>query len=153
MNFFSEDGHISQYGFEKIINGTASELERLEFSEHIDFCQKCFDRYLEDVENNELIPCKSVKGEILSKIKKNKNTHSTYSTHSYLRFAVAASFTMALWFSGAFNTSWAQKNTYNQDIFDRKSEKIVEISDDFFNNVNSFLNFDNLKGEIINGKK
>jgi hypothetical protein len=150
VDFFNEDGHISQFGFEKIIKGTASELERLEFSEHIDFCEKCFNKYLEEVEKNELIPYKSVKQEVFAKtVGKKKKIQ----VDRYFRFAVAASFTMVLWFSGAFNASWAQRDVYNQDVFDRKSEKIVKISDDFFSDVNKFFDFDNLKGEIINGKK
>ena len=45
MENFDPNGHISQYGLNKLIHDDTTELERLEFSEHLSFCPQCFAAY------------------------------------------------------------------------------------------------------------
>lgn len=45
MECFRSDGHLSDEGLQALLAGELSELERLELSEHLDFCGDCLNRY------------------------------------------------------------------------------------------------------------
>lgn len=42
---FDKSGHITVRGFDTLVTGKAGELTRLELAEHLDWCDRCVDRY------------------------------------------------------------------------------------------------------------
>ena len=56
MENFNTMGHISPHGFDKLIHGDTTDLERLEFAEHLDFCESCFETYINTLDNVSLYP-------------------------------------------------------------------------------------------------
>ncbi len=55
MDFFSEDGHLTNAGLRALTEETAAELARLEISEHLAYCTPCADRYVHLLEEGPLL--------------------------------------------------------------------------------------------------
>ncbi len=69
MELFHNDGHLSDEGLHAILEGSLSELENLEASEHLGYCVPCLERYLSVLEAGELMqPETPLKDSILRRI-------------------------------------------------------------------------------------
>lgn len=101
VEYFDNDGHLTQQGLQKLIEGEENELTRLEVAEHLSFCDCCIERYALMLEEATLIePVQSVSESVMSKIKRKA---ARIFLNRYGTMTVAACFTMTLWFSGVFN--------------------------------------------------
>lgn len=104
IEYFDDGGHLTDEALHQLIDGEDDELKRLEISEHLSFCDICIERYTLMLEKATLIePMQSVADSVIAKIKK-KAARIFFS--QYATMAVAACFTMTLWFTGIFNIDY-----------------------------------------------
>ncbi len=95
---FEHNTHISNYGFNSLISGTASEMQRLEMAEHLSFCDECTDKYVEMLTNDKLMNTKvSVKKNVMQRIH-----GKIYKAliNKYTIYASAACIAFMMWTSG-----------------------------------------------------
>ena len=55
MTIFHKNGHITAEGFFLLVTEKADEMQRLELSEHLSFCDECLEQYLKEVEKITLL--------------------------------------------------------------------------------------------------
>jgi hypothetical protein len=55
MELFNKNGHLTTYAINKLILGEASEMQRLEISEHLSYCNECMNLYLSALTQDVLI--------------------------------------------------------------------------------------------------
>ena len=98
MELFHEDGHLTQEGMKAIIEGTLDEMQDLEASEHLSFCDSCLVEYLSVLEETQLLaPAVPIAETVMSKIRK-KAVRILF--NKYTTVAVAAGLVVAMWSSG-----------------------------------------------------
>lgn len=98
--FDDNTGCLTDPALDGLIAGSLEELQRLEVSEHLSFCDQCLDRYTARLTPDVLIePSELMKPSILSALRK-KAAKAFVSR--YFHMAVAASLTLVLWGSGVF---------------------------------------------------
>ena len=122
MTIFHRNGHITAEGFFLLVTEKADELQRLELSEHLSFCDECLEKYLKEVEKITLLePEEKIAKRVIKQVK-----HKT----AFLvqkRFGtavVAACISMLLWSSGAFSYETMLQQT---DTVARLGEGIEKI--------------------------
>lgn len=98
--FDDNTGCLTDPALDGLIAGSLEELQRLEVSEHLSFCDRCLDRYTARLTPDVLIePSELMKPSILSALR--KKTAKAFVSR-YFHMAVAASLTLVLWGSGVF---------------------------------------------------
>jgi len=55
MTIFNQNGHITAEGFFLLVTEKADEMQRLELSEHLSFCDRCLEQYLVEMEKITLL--------------------------------------------------------------------------------------------------
>lgn len=128
MDYFNDSGHLTDYAFKKLVDGEDDELKRLEISEHLDFCDRCIERYMEVLTESTLLsPSIAVSKQVMPKIKASKRNKLI---NKYATAAIAASFAMVLWSYGAFNIDYERSN----DFIKKTNTLITEKTEDFNKN-------------------
>ncbi len=104
MEIFCENGHLTNYGFQALIEGRADEQARLEISEHLDYCTDCMEQYLIRLEQITLLEPPS-----------SKHVHTLTAKQSvravmrkYAMVGVAACFAASLYFFTPFASQTPQ---------------------------------------------
>ena len=123
MAIFHENGHITAEGFFLLVTEKADEMQRLELSEHLSFCDRCLEQYLIEMEKITLLETEeSIAKRVIKKVK-----HKTaFLVQKRFGTAVAAAcIAMILWTSGAFSwTTMAQQ----YDTVERFEEELERFS-------------------------
>lgn len=148
-DIFNDSGHITDYGFELLINGEPTELERLEIAEHLDYCDLCVAEYTKKLENITLLtPVNSVSESVFKQIR-NKAVKVFFSR--YTMVGIAACMTMIMWVSGVFDISSIEYNNYNKQNVQLRVNRIVNRSNTIFNNMTKSVNefFDELTNREV----
>ena len=149
---FDDDGHITDDGLRLLISGEADELSQLELSEHLDFCDRCVDRYC--IALNDALPIEPPEGLVPKVMGRNrKRTQDTFFKQA-TKVGLAAGLTILVWFGGVFRGN-ALKTTddFKRQVLDYKPTFGVAMQDfgqdvqQFFRQWNLFL-----KGEPTNEK-
>lgn len=66
MDLFNREGHITNEGLNTLVSGGLDELQRLEISEHLSFCDACLEAYMQRLEEGPLLtPEKPVKAAVM----------------------------------------------------------------------------------------
>lgn len=100
MEIFESSGHITDAGLDAIIKGTLNEMQSLETSEHLSFCDECLLRYTSRLEDSILIaPLENLAPTVLKKVRR-RNIKVLF--RKYGTVAAAMAFAMTLWSVGAF---------------------------------------------------
>lgn len=98
MELFNKDGHLTKQGMKALINEQLDELESLEASEHLSFCDTCLLDYLEQMENQPLLtPSQPLTETVLVRIRKRAKR---ILFNQYTTVAAAACLVIAMWSSG-----------------------------------------------------
>lgn len=151
--FFKEDGHLTDFAFDSIINDNIEELNRLEIAEHTSFCDECLLKYMDLLDNSVLIcPPEIMEQNIMLKIA--KNTRRLH-LNQYFSMAIAACFAMIFWVTGVFELP-NQANNKLLNMTSSLTQTAVEFTDNISsisNNINIILNSIQSKGVIENEKK
>lgn len=146
--YFSADGHLSDYALQSLINGEENELRRLEAAEHLAFCDECTERYSAMLCDDCLVsPLVPVAPAVLSRIKKQARV---IFLNRYVAAGAAACFTIMLWVGGFFNTAVVVKDNGSikqvASITETYTAKTLELSESFTNGISDFFNGFELKG-------
>ncbi|MBO8434806.1 MAG: hypothetical protein IAC55_05760 [Tyzzerella sp.] len=138
MDLFDRDGHLTDYALDLIINGEPNEMERLEVSEHLSFCDECILRYTEKLSDISLMDMEdSVADTVMLRIK--RRLRSIF-VNKYGTVAVASCFAIVLWISGAFThfNEGIDKFTRNEVV--GKIEKANERNNLFNDRLTETIN-------------
>ena len=138
MDNFNPNGHISQDGLYNLIHNDTTELERLEFSEHLSFCPQCFAAYTDAISTNDLENA-PIDGDALAGKIIRKNTLSRMRLYLSTGFAAAAviGFINMCLFSPTFAKNLSERASVLKtsvsafDISEKLSDSINKISDNF----------------------
>lgn len=101
MDLFLENGHLTDEGLQAVINETLNELQRLEASEHLSFCDACLVRYTNMLDNVDLYtPAQPLLPPLKARLRQKliKVIFSKYATA-----AAAVAFAVTLTVSGVFS--------------------------------------------------
>lgn len=138
-DLFDKEGHLTKFAINSNIEGNLDELHRLEISEHISFCEKCLEVYIEALTEDKLLhPFESCSSKVEREIEKTKYAGLF---RRYATVFVAACFTMMLWVSGIFSVNYAEKiNQAHVSMMSEKNIRITEITKNFTENISDGLN-------------
>lgn len=103
--FDDDSGCLTDHALDALIAGSLGELERLEVSEHLSYCDPCLDRYTLRLVPEALTPAPDLMKQSVLGALRRKAAKAFVSR--YFHMAVAASLTLVLWGSGVF-TSFGQ---------------------------------------------
>ena len=153
MGNFNPDGHISSEGFQKLIFEETTELERLEFSEHLSFCPRCMDEYMisaDSILNSEPAP---FDGEILAGRIIRRNAISRLRV--YFSTGIAAAAAIVFINMCLFSPGFAQNLSEKAAVL-RTSVSTLDVSEKLthsFNRISDNLDFKFFEEDFINGSQ
>lgn len=126
---FDRNGHVTVRGFESLVTGKAGELTRLELAEHLDWCDRCVDRYsllLSDVPLME--PPEDLSETVMASIRRRM---FTVFTSQAAKVCAAACLAIVIWCGGIFDGDLMAKG-------ENFSEKMAEGGMNFSRSVSDF---------------
>ena len=156
MEIFNKNGCLTKQAIQNIIIGEHTELERLEISEHLAFCDTCLTRYTNKLcqidDEDYLTPSQDLTPSIMKRIKQ-RAVKIFY--NRYVTVAAACGFAIILVFTGVFG-SFHQTYTYEIPVEKQPSEfaeKIGEFATNTTDMLQNFFSLSFLKGENNNETK
>lgn len=155
MELFHNNGHLTDEGLRAIVEGGLDELQSLEASEHLSFCDDCLLRYMTVMEGASLLePERPLKDSVLKRI--GRKTRSILFSR-YGTVAAAAALVLGLWGTGFTDKVFADMaavshvgKTSMTDRMDASVERNVngkmnEVAGGFTHTLNNF--FSSLGGQ------
>ena len=144
MNLFLDNGHLTDEGLQALIDGNLDEMQRLEVSEHLSFCDECLVRYTNlltdpiciEPENDLVLPVmRRLRQKILRIV-----------TSRYATAAAAVVLTLCLWAAGFFSGIHPTESQIGQQISQQSIQGHSfsnEIQQVFWGISNTFSNMMN----------
>ena len=100
MKLFNGDGHITDEGLRALVAEELDEMGRLEVSEHLDFCDRCVERYSEMLTDDlEIAPPVEIAPVVIHKIR--QRTRVVF-LNRFTRVSVAAMLAIVIWVGGFY---------------------------------------------------
>lgn len=100
--FDDETGCLTNDALAGLMEGSLDELQRLEVSEHLSYCDACVERYTALLADGVLLEAPELmKQSVLAALRRKA---AKVFVNRYFHMAVAASLTLVLWGSGVFNS-------------------------------------------------
>ena len=100
--FDDETGCLTDGALAGLMEGSLDELQRLEVSEHLSYCDACVERYTALLTDGVLLEAPELmKQSVLAALRRKA---AKVFVNRYFHMAVAASLTLVLWGSGVFNS-------------------------------------------------
>ena len=100
--FDDETGCLTNDALAGLMEGSLNELQRLEVSEHLSYCDACVERYTALLADGVLLEAPELmKQSVLAALRRKA---AKVFVNRYFHMAVAASLTLVLWGSGVFNS-------------------------------------------------
>lgn len=100
--FDDETGCLTDGALAGLMEGSLDELQRLEVSEHLSYCDVCVERYTALLADGVLLEAPELmKQSVLAALRRKA---AKVFVNRYFHMAVAASLTLVLWGSGVFNS-------------------------------------------------
>ncbi len=139
---FYDNGHLSDEAFKLLISGESlTELERLEISEHLAFCDTCIAKYADSLDENVLLaPVESVSSSVIKRIK--ERTRRIFA-NKYATVVAAACFAIVFWNIGVFNINITDNNKVLNRLSDEAlsfSAKTEQVSAQLCDTLDKFIN-------------
>lgn len=114
MNLFLDNGHLTDEGLQALIDDNLDEMQRLEVSEHLSFCDECLVRYTDlltdpicmEPEHDLVLP-------VMQRLRKKA---LRVITSRYATAAAAVVLTLCLWAAGFFSGIHAEEAQMGQKI-------------------------------------
>ena len=123
IDLFNEDGHLTDKALHMLIDGNPlTELERLELSEHLAFCDLCVAKYTDMLENCLLLsPPEPVASSVIKRIQARARR---VFANKYATAIAAACFAIVFWNIGLFNFGI----TGNGKLLNRLSDEALSFN-------------------------
>lgn len=100
MEWFKPDGHLTDLALQLLVDGEPTELERLEASEHLGFCDACMHRYLALLADERLLaPAQPMQKPVLKRLRA-KTARRGWGRYGTV--AAAACMALVMWGVGTF---------------------------------------------------
>ncbi len=100
--FNDETGCLTSFALQSLMDGSLEELERLEVSEHLSYCDLCVERYTALLSDDMLMEAPELlKQSVLTQLRKKL---AKVFVDRYFHMGVAACLTLVLWSTGVFAT-------------------------------------------------
>lgn len=121
---FYDNGHLTDDALCTLISGgPLSELERLEISEHMSFCDACVAKYVDCLEDSLLLsPIEPVTSSVMKRIR--ERTRRIFA-NKYATVIAAACFAIVFWNIGLFHIDILD----NGKVLNRLSDEAVSFSE------------------------
>lgn len=153
--YFNFDGHLTDHALQSLISGEPDELERLEFAEHLAFCDICTEHYTAMLCDDCLLePLEPLKNGVLLRVRQRAQV---IFLNRYVAAGVAACFAIFLWMGGVFSIELPVSDYNTQRplsaISDDFANKAQELGENFSDGVNKFFTSFDLKGVFDHEKK
>ncbi len=129
MELFYKNGHISEEGFQLLIEQKANEFQRLELSEHLSFCEACMARYLEYLDNMEELEVEipSVHAMVYKAVQRKAGPK----WKDCMTTVAAACIALFLWSSGVFHWETNLQYQHSAEAISNHMLLITQRADDF----------------------
>lgn len=122
MAIFSENGHIAAEGFFLLVTEKANDIQRLELSEHLSFCDGCLEQYLKEIEKITLLETEQ---SIAKRVIKSIKYKTAFLAQKRFGTAVAAAcIAMVLWSTGAFSFTTILNQSDTMESLEQEIQKI-----------------------------
>ncbi len=152
QQYFDSQGHITDHGFQMLIDEELDEAPRYELAEHLDFCDRCVERYADFLTDDSLmVPREEIAPTVMDKIKHRARMVILSRT---ARVSIAACLALVIWVGGASKLQFVQpdKESFgatNQKAFSLQQalQGANEGLDQIFSSFNAFLRGDSPKGK------
>lgn len=153
--YFTIEGHLTDYALNRLIAGEPDELRRLEISEHLAFCDTCIDRYTAMLADETLLETPDLLTEsILTRIRKKARA---LWMNQYFSASLAAAIAMVLWVTGVFDTITFRSDnkalSHLQSTTHSFSAAAGEVTGAITKGLSDFINSIDLRGVFENEKK
>ncbi|MCI8652668.1 MAG: hypothetical protein HFF11_03110 [Angelakisella sp.] len=100
--FDDETGCLTAFALQGLVEGSLGELERLEVTEHLSYCDLCVERYTALLADDTLLEAPELlKQSVLTKLRQRM---ARAFVNRYFHMGVAACLTLVLWSTGVFAT-------------------------------------------------
>ncbi len=148
MNLFLDNGHLTDEGLQELIDGSLDEMQRLEVSEHLSFCDECLVQYTNLL--TEPICIEPKQDLVLPVMQRLRKKVLCVITSRYATAAAAVVLTLCLWVSGFFSGIHAEESHMGQQTTSSHSFS-GKIQQMFWNISATFSNMmDEVSGDISN---
>ncbi len=133
MTIFNKNGHITQKGLFLLLTEKADEMQRLELSEHLSFCDRCLEEYLKELEKITLLETEnSISKNVIKRV---KYKTAWLSQKNFGTVVAAACIAMVLWTSGAFSWQMTLQQTQTMERLEHRLERISWKNQNVLHNV------------------
>lgn len=149
-SLFDESGHLTEETFSQLIHNQLNDLQSLEVSEHLSFCDQCLEKYTnilcpdfpaetnmeDDTEKVTLLsPPEPLAPSVLQKIQRKNRV---FYLKKLTSLAIAASLTLVIW-GGDFSLHLIEKSEQISETFLAPHDMISEHSQKFQRDFNRFV--------------
>lgn len=153
QKYFDTEGHITDRGFQMLIHEELDETPRYELAEHLDFCDRCVERYTDFlVDDSLMVPREEIAPTVMEKLKHRARMVILSRT---ARVSIAACLALVIWVGGASRLQFVQPDKGNFGQTNQKAFSLQQAFqganeglDQIFSSFNAFL-----RGDHLNGKK
>lgn len=133
MTIFNQNGHITAEGLFLLVTEKANEMQRLELSEHLSFCDRCLEQYLIEMDKITLL---EIEESIAKRVIKRVKHKTAFLAQKRFGTAVAAAcIAMILWTSGAFSWTTMAQQYDTVEHFEEELEKFSWQNQNALHNV------------------
>ena len=155
--FDDETGCLTDGALAGLMEGSLDELQRLEVSEHLSYCDACVERYTALLADGVLLEAPELmKQSVLAALRRKA---AKVFVNRYFHMAVAASLTLVLWGSGVFNSFGEvrlvrppEERNPEASISWRLNSFASDVSDGVTDFMDQLITFD-LRGALRNEKE
>ncbi len=144
MKLFDYEGHLTDEGLMGLVDGKLDEEQRMEASEHLDFCDSCVERYaLVLTDDVQITPPEELAPTIFQKI---RSKFRVVFFSRFSRVAVAAVMTLVIW-NGLFigegllsrSSQWIKDYSKNQFVISRSLDQFENGMGDLWTSLNRWF--------------
>lgn len=152
QKYFDAEGHITDRGFQMLLNEELDETPRYELAEHLDFCDRCVERYTDLLTDDSLMaPQEEITPAVMRKLKRRARS---ILMSRVARVSIAACLALVIWVGGVSRLPFMQEHKENFEPTNQKTFSLQQAFqganqglDQMFSSFNAFLRGDNLKGK------
>ncbi len=139
--FDDSTGCLTNYALASLIDGSLEELQRLEVSEHLSFCDACVERYTALLTDDSLLEAPELmKQGVLQQLRRKA---ARVLVNRYFHMGVAACLTLILWGAGVFGNMTEVPDHKRQEPGEPRmsvSRYLDDMASGFTGGLNQFMN-------------